>query len=307
MTTATDSKRSTDTAAHTDEQPPAQHLAKNRPHRSLSNLTLRTVTIFAVLPGILFVTFAGGWWLTIAALFLMGIGTIEFYHMEQQRGLPGNTLLGLATSIAVMLAFHFQERTIWIGAVVLITIISFLLEMNRSHNLQRSVLRTATTLFGILYIAFPGGFFLAIRNSQPDGLQWLYALLFATWGTDVFAYVGGRAFGKTPLAPHLSPNKTVEGALSGVIAGIFFASLVLIQAMLLTPASFILLLIAPFVAIAGDLFESAIKRFFGVKDSGVPGLNPFPGHGGVLDRIDAMLLVTILFYGYLLLQGAVWI
>lgn len=304
MTTATDSNRQAKQVKQEEQKP---GMAPPRQRRSIPNLVLRMITGLVLLPGILFVTFAGGWWLTISALILTGIGTIEFYHMEKQRGLPGNTLLGLATAVAVVLAFHFEERALWIGAVVCITIISFILEMIRSQNIERSLLRTFTTLAGILYIAFPGGFFIAIRDSDPDGIQWLYALLFATWGTDVFAYLAGRAFGKTPLAPRLSPNKTVEGALGGIIAGVFYASLVLIQAELLTPASFLLLLIAPFVAIIGDLFESAIKRTFGVKDSGVSGLNPFPGHGGVLDRIDAMLLVTILFYGFLLLHGAVWI
>ncbi|MCA9892530.1 MAG: phosphatidate cytidylyltransferase [Anaerolineae bacterium] len=299
MTTVTDSNLK-DTSD--ESQPPAE-----KPRRSVSNLAVRIITGLVLLPAVIFVTFAGGWWLTITALALTVIGTIEFYHMEQQRGLPGNTLLGLVTAIVVVLSFHLQIRELWMLALAFVTITSLVLELFRSHDVNRSLLRTFTTLGGILYIAFPTGFFIAIRSSHPDGLQWLWTLLFATWGTDSFAYLAGRAFGKTPLAPQLSPKKTVEGAIGGVIAGIFFASLVLIQAMLFNLSSFILLVIAPFTAIAGDLFESAIKRYFGVKDSGVVGLNPFPGHGGVLDRIDAMLLVTILFYGYLLLNGLVWL
>ena len=287
MTTVTDSNVQTPS----DESP----RPSNQPRRSVSNLAVRIMTGLVLLPAIIFVTFAGGWWLTIVALALTVIGTIEFYHMEQQRGLPGNTLLGLVTAIVVVLAFHFQVRELWMLALAFIIIASLVLEWFRSHDLNRSLLRTLTTLGGILYIAFPTGFFIAIRSSQPDGIQWLYALLFATWGTDSFAYLAGRAFGKTPLAPHLSPSKTVEGAIGGVLAGIFFASLVLIQAQLLDVGAFILIVIAPITAIVGDLLESAIKRYFGVKDSGVVGLNPFPGHGGVLDRIDAMLLVRVLF------------
>lgn len=299
MTTVTDSNVQTPSD---ESQSPS-----NQPRRSLSNLAVRIMTGLVLLPAVIFVTFAGGWWLTIVALALMVIGTIEFYHMEQQRGLPGNTLLGLVTAIVVVLAFHFQVRELWMLALAFIIVASLVLEWFRSQDINRSLLRTLTTLGGILYIAFPTGFFIAIRNSHPDGIQWLYALLFATWGTDSFAYLAGRAFGKTPLAPHLSPSKTVEGAVGGVLAGIFFSSLVLIQAQLLDVGAFILIVIAPITAIIGDLLESAIKRYFGVKDSGVVGLNPFPGHGGVLDRIDAMLLVTVLFYGYLLLNGLVWL
>lgn len=278
-----------------------------RRRRSLPNLTLRIVTGLVLLPGVLFVTFAGGWWMTITAMLLVGLATVEFYHMEKRRDLPGNTILGIVTALAVLLAFHLQWDGLWQAAVLFVIIASFALEMYRSHDPGRSIRRVGTTLGGILYIAFPGAFLIAIRASDPDGLQWLYAIFFATWGADSFAYLAGRAFGKTPLAPHISPGKTVEGALGAIFGGVFFPSLVLAQAMLLTPASFLVLLIAPFVAIAGDLFESALKRYFGVKDSGVPGLNPFPGHGGVLDRIDALLLVTVLFYGYMLIEGLVWI
>lgn len=299
MTTVTDSN--VQTPSDESQRP------SNQPRRSVSNLAVRIMTGLVLLPAVIFVTFVGGWWLTIVALALTVIGTIEFYHMEQQRGLPGNTLLGLVTAVVVVLAFHFQVRELWMLALAFIIVASLVLEWFRSHDINRSLLRTLTTLGGILYIAFPTGFFIAIRSSHPDGIQWLYALLFATWGTDSFAYLAGRAFGKTPLAPHLSPSKTVEGAIGGVLAGIFFSSLVLIQAQLLDVGAFILLVIAPITAIVGDLFESAIKRYFRVKDSGVVGLNPFPGHGGVLDRIDAMLLVTVLFYGYLLLYGLVWL
>ncbi len=101
MTTAADSNRQAN-QTNQDEHP--SMTIPQQPKRSISNLAVRIITGLVLLPGILFVTFASGWWLTISALILISIGTIEFYHMEKQRGLPGNTLLGLATAIAVVLA-----------------------------------------------------------------------------------------------------------------------------------------------------------------------------------------------------------
>src|SRR5690606_17236083 len=99
------------------------------------------------------------------------------------------------------------------------------------------------------------------------------------WGSDTFAYLGGRFFGKTKLAPVLSPKKTVEGAIIGIFGGIIPATLVLFLGEQLTTGSFLLVCAGPFAAIGGDLFESALKRYFGVKDSHIAGLNIFPGHG----------------------------
>ena len=152
------------------------------------------------------------------------------------------------------------------------------------------------TLAGVFYIGFPSGFLVAIRNAEPNGIIWLLAIFSTTWSTDTFAYLGGRLFGKHKLAPRLSPKKTIEGALIGVLFG-FGITLVLLAATdLLNSTTLLLILLAPFVAIAGDLFESALKRYFKVKDSFVQGLNVFPGHGGVLDRVDAMLWVTVIYF-----------
>ena len=96
-------------------------------------------------------------------------------------------------------------------------------------------------------------------------------ILCVTWGTDTFAYIGGRLWGKTKLAPKLSPKKTVEGAIVGAIGGITGALILLAYTHTISPGSLIFVLLAPLVAIAGDLVESALKRFFGVKNSHIDG------------------------------------
>jgi phosphatidate cytidylyltransferase len=125
-------------------------------------------------------------------------------------------------------------------------------------------------------------------------------LIFAlTWGTDSLAYIGGRLWGKTLLAPHISPKKTREGALVGIIGGIVPGILILLASDKLTVPLVLLVAVGPFIAILGDLVESGLKRAFGVKDSHIYGLNILPGHGGVLDRVDALILVTFFCYVYL--------
>lgn len=269
------------------------------------NLTQRIVTGVVMTPIVIVVTFWGGVPMFALAALLVVIGALEFYHMEKQRHMQGNTLLGLAAAAAVLWAFYTQNSALLQGALLACALITFALEWFRKRSVRASAFRVLTTLFGVLYIAIPSGCLLVIRAMPPDGLQWFYIVLFATWGTDTFAYLVGRMLGKTPLAPRLSPNKTLEGAIGGIVAGAFLPSLILIQMSALTPSALIALLIAPFVAVAGDLLESALKRFFSVKDSGIKGLNLFPGHGGVLDRIDALLWVSLFFYGYLALIGKV--
>jgi phosphatidate cytidylyltransferase len=223
--------------------------------------------------------------------------------MERQRGLQNNALIGIAVAVLVLLAFHWREARLWQGALLISPLLTFAIEFGRSREWQRSLLRVATTLGGSLYIAFPFAFLIAIRQIHPPGIHWVCAVIFCTWGTDTFSSMFGSMFGKTKLAPRLSPGKTVEGALAGVIFGAILPMLVLLRGGAMTWNVVPLFIICPFAGIAGDLFESGVKRFFGVKDSHIPGFNIFPGHGGALDRIDSILWVIPLFYFYLVLTG----
>ncbi|MFS8543566.1 MAG: phosphatidate cytidylyltransferase, partial [Limnochordales bacterium] len=103
--------------------------------------------------------------------------------------------------------------------------------------------------------------------------------------------------------PHISPKKTVEGAIVGVIGGIVPATLVLVAADKFTTSAMIPLALGPLLAILGDLVESGLKRLFQVKDSHLTGFDILPGHGGVLDRVDGLILVTVFAYAYLVSTG----
>lgn len=276
--------------------------------RQVSNFFVRTVTALVLLPVVLLAIIIGGWLVTLLVGLLALIGLLEFYLFAQGRQSQGSTLIAMPAGIAVILAFHFHSSALGIAALILAALLTFGLEWLRHPGAARQTLwQVGTTLGGILYIAFPLGFLVAVRGIEPEpvGLIWLLAICFVTWGTDSFAYLGGRFFGRTKLAPVLSPKKTVEGAVAGVIGGIIPAAGLLALTGHLTLGSFILMCVCPFAAISGDLFESALKRYFGVKDSHVSGLNIFPGHGGVLDRIDSLIWVSTLCYGYLALAGIV--
>lgn len=140
---------------------------------------------------------------------------------------------------------------------------------------------------GFLYAVLPALALLWVR--ERDGLNLLIWIFIVTWTTDIGAYFAGRKFGKRKLAPAISPGKTVEGLYGGIAAATLLGGAWVLGAGLGRP----LLALAPLFAIAaqaGDLFESALKRRAGVKDSG----GWLPGHGGVLDRLDGLVPVAVL-------------
>ncbi|MBA2454503.1 MAG: CDP-archaeol synthase, partial [Chloroflexia bacterium] len=137
------------------------------------------------------------------------------------------------------------------------------------------------------------------------GLAWLLVVLTTTWLTDVFAYLYGRTWGKTKLLPHVSPGKTREGALAGLVAGTLTGGLAgyLFGVPVPLAAMFIVGAIIAVGAMVGDLCESMIKRQIGIKDMGAI----VPGHGGLLDRIDALLVtIPLTFYLAQLLGWLGW-
>jgi len=142
---------------------------------------------------------------------------------------------------------------------------------------------------GFIYALLPALALLWIRERDAHGLALLIWAFVVTWSTDIGAYFAGRSFGRRKLAPTISPNKTVEGLIGGVVAATVLGGAWVLSTGL-GPA---LLALAPLFAVAtqvGDLFESGMKRRAGVKDSGTW----LPGHGGALDRLDGLVPVAVL-------------
>jgi phosphatidate cytidylyltransferase len=147
-----------------------------------------------------------------------------------------------------------------------------------------------------LYIAHATAFAILLREDGA-GLLWWMLIVTGTWSMDTLAYAGGRAYGRRPIAPKLSPGKTIEGTITGFIGSVLIAGGIALRlGVPLTPLIIALLIGTPVVALIGDLSESKVKRMFGIKDSAVRWLNIIPGHGGILDRVDSLLLVVVFYF-----------
>jgi phosphatidate cytidylyltransferase len=164
----------------------------------------------------------------------------------------------------------------------------------------RTIQEAAVDLVAPIYIGAPLGMLVALQMlSGPKATLLLIATIVVS---DSAQYYTGRAFGRRPLAPTISPKKTVEGAIGGIVFGALFMAVAMTLVFPLTPiiVRVLLGLVIVLLGIAGDLFESRLKRLAGMKDSSAL----IPGHGGVLDRIDALLFAIPVFY-FMVLQGRV--
>ena len=214
---------------------------------------------------------------------------IEKRYLSQHAliGFPGAVLLLIAMQWPTVLSFSLALSMILAGLLCY----QVSLAPSESRHLSMFIL-----LFGILYIGYTLGHFLRLRNQHDGALLVLFVLL-VTWAGDTAAYYVGKTWGSRPLAPRLSPNKTIEGFLGGLVVAPLIAwigHLWFLPAV--TPVDCLILgLLFTVLGLLGDLSESALKRHAGVKDSG----SLIPGHGGVLDRVDSLLLNAPVFYYYM--------
>jgi len=151
----------------------------------------------------------------------------------------------------------------------------------------------------LFLVAFPLSYAVKLHGFSEQGPRILLFALTLTWAADTFAYFAGRAFGKHPLAPHISPKKTWEGSIASMIGSLLVAYAFSFFLKIPLPHLFAMAVLGNIAGQMGDLLESAYKRSAGVKDSG--GL--LPGHGGVLDRIDALILCIPVIWYYLILAN----
>lgn len=232
--------------------------------------------------GFLFLVFTGGIGYGILLFFIALIGFYEWLRMNRIHIWNISSIVGFLFTILYFLPYEFLDglslnTVLW---ELLILLIVPVVSRNKS-----SIHDVAYIFLGSMYIGISLHFMYETRN-EANGLFLTLAILIATWSTDTAAYFVGKAIGKRKLWPTISPNKTIEGSLGGVVAALILVALLSILSGQL-PLSYALLL-ALAVSISGqlgDLVESAVKRTLGVKDSG----RILPGHGGFLDRFDSLL------------------
>ncbi|WP_457574937.1 phosphatidate cytidylyltransferase [Desulfolithobacter sp.] len=224
---------------------------------------------------------------------LVFTGLYEYFRMV----LPGQTRGELLGSLAVaglpVLATVIATPAALLAGLTGGLLGTVLLVLRRYSRLDDVLAFFSLSTLALAYISFCGAHLVLIRFLD-NGAGWLLLLVAITAGSDTGAYYAGRAFGRRKLCPAISPGKTVAGALGGIVAGSLAA--VLVGSVALPEVSLVrVALLGPLlvmVGIMGDLVESVIKRSSGVKDSGTI----LAGHGGLLDRIDSLLLTAPVFY-----------
>jgi len=268
------------------------------PQAFSANLARRVLTALVGLPLLAAAIFLGPPLLTVAIVAAAAlVGLLEFFRLVLQRGLVPMWASGVIVASAMFLDMARLgplRAPVWpLGCALLLA--STLLP---GPDLIDRVPSAAATLLGAVYLGALGGTIAALRLLEPagEGAWCLVLLLTIVMTSDTLAFFSGHALGRHRLAPSLSPGKTVEGALGGLVGGVVGAFAVRSLGLLSLPASHALILGLAVAAlgIVGDLFESLLKRWAGVKDSG----RFFPGHGGMLDRIDGLLFGAPILYYY---------
>ena len=233
------------------------------------------------------------------------LASLEVFAMLRAAGFRPVMPLGLGLTVAIILDALVTDARI-MPAILVLAMISGLLSMMVRPDPAGAMVDWALTLAPAIYVGGTMHYLIPLRV-LPDGLLWVLLVFVCTWANDTVAFFVGRRWGSRKLAPRISPGKSVEGAIGGlvgavlaaVLLGPFLAGLLGSAGLGLVNAGGALRLaglglIIGVCGIAGDLMESFIKRQCGAKDSGAL----IPGHGGVLDRIDSVLLAVVGAYFY---------
>ena len=243
-------------------------------------------------------------WVFIAVVTTLTIGGLyEFFSMVKKKGIPIYSYVGIFIGALIPLSifFRFELTKNWeLLFIVLAFLIILIMQFARRDN-SNAIVGISTTLFGILYVSWFFSFLVKIRFLLDgiEGAKLLAFVLLVTKAGDIGAFFVGSKFGKNPLRPRVSPNKSQEGCLGGLFFSVAFAFL--FKSFLPPQAHFSLaqvLCLGAGLGIIGqlsDLSESLIKRDCNVKDSG----KLLPGMGGVLDAIDSLLFAAPAFYLYI--------
>lgn len=285
------------------------HVDPQKKKSRVSSLVQRWLTAILAVPVVLVFVWFGGWWAFLATAIVVVVCCLELYSMLlhiKQRPLIWISL-GLSLLFLVSAMLPQQQRLlvleIGIGASILLSFPCFFWR----ETLEGALVDWALTLVIAFYIGWPMSLLLLLRGFEPAvlhpssgellylpaGIWWLMTALWGVWFFDAAAFFSGRRFGRRKLAPLISPAKTWEGVIGGLLACII-ACLVTTVIPLGVPW-YLAVLLAVLIGVAatlGDLSESLIKRQTDVKDSG----QIMPGHGGMLDRMDSVLFVLIVVY-----------
>lgn len=255
------------------------------PRSGYSNLQLRIMSALVLGVAVLGLAWLGGPAFRILAVLIGALMLHEWTTMSRARAQPVHFAVlwaGYGVVAALMLAGY--GPAILIGATVIAALAAFVS--------GRVTGADGSGALGLVYAALSAVALAGVRGDNVSGLAAILFLFAIVWATDIAAYFVGRAIGGPKLAPAISPGKTWSGAVGGASGGVLAGLAVASVAGFAGIATLLLALVLSAVSQVGDLFESAVKRRFGAKDSGAI----IPGHGGVMDRVDGLVAAAIALY-----------
>ena len=251
----------------------------------MSPFVSRLLITAGLLPVVVGVVWLGGWWLFGLALVAGLIALHELYTMAKE--LRPLVLAGYVGFVLALLGRELGDLP-WMLAGILATLV-FAFVLYGLSDIRTSATTTfGVTLLGVAWIGGGIGFLLLVRDIPEHGFWAVIAVLFTVFAADTAAFFVGRAIGRRKMAPAISPGKTWEGLVAGVLAAMAASFLILYQdrdEFLTIPETLAFGAAIAIASVLGDLFESAVKRDLSFKDSG----RLLGGHGGMLDRVDALL------------------
>lgn len=258
--------------------------------RGTRDLGPRLFVAALAIPFAIFIVTSGGL-IFAGGVILLGVVALGELYTMMRRARPIDVGGFMAMAAMVLLALYEDRADVLIALAGAFPLV-FLLALTRAR-LDNLAWGIAATLFGVVWVGLPLAHAVFLRE-LPHGDGLMIDVLVGTFVGDTAAYLGGRLWGRRPLAPDLSPNKTVEGLVAGIVGGTAaFWCAGLYQDWLTGPDALLIGFLVALVAPVGDLFESAVKRDLEVKDTG----RLFGAHGGALDRLDAVLFtVVVAFY-----------
>ena len=256
----------------------------------------RYIGAMVLVPLLLFI-FLGGYFLKISVVLLSLGGMYEFYKVIKVDGYKPISIVGylLCLIYYIYLGRDFNLTT----AVGIFILVVFFLMMVPVFNTKRNFVDIALTILPCFYVGVFFSFILLLSDME-NGRYFVWLIFISSWGCDTLAYYFGRYLGSHKLIPTVSPKKTVEGAIGGLIGSILGCTLygyIIAQFGVVVPLYHYMIigLLGGIFGQCGDLVASSIKRYTGVKDYS----NLIPGHGGILDRFDSILLVSVVVYYYI--------
>lgn len=267
----------------------------------------RAISAVVIAAVVIVVFLLGQPWLTFGLAALALLAAVEVFRLLPAAGLPVQLLPGvLFAPIAVLAMGWVDLPQRWIGVYVAAVLIILAIDAFRRPEVRDGFLAWLGGSFGALYpslLAFLAAI-LVVAPAVPDdallggrfsaGQVWLLVLVLTVWSFDTFAYLAGRTFRRGRFLNHISPNKTWSGVIGGTVAAIIVAGALTAAAGQWLPGGLLLGLVVAIAGQAGDVAESMLKRTAGAKDSG----SLIPGHGGILDRVDALMLTSAVTYLY---------